>query len=967
MPAAPWNTTFTGDAELAWDVHPAFEQALASNRPLGPEAFDPARPLAFLKCTGNGKAVLEGAGTTFTLAAGGGPSGRLKAFRADEGGEDLKGMGLADPLPDGRVALLLELAGHVEGDASARAALARSPRRPGAAARFGTLAATAGFGAEGEAVLRVLRVFPASLGAADLLRGMLRELRLPHAAAEPGRLPAPDTRLCLSREGALTLTAGIALPWKAAVEIPVAKPLDALLPSPLTLAFPGALRVRGSARLQSRFSLLVHAVDGPGGRVLRAALRKESDREFGLGAVLGAELSVGAAGPIPPLDRVVGALLGIEPERILAAFKGAAALEGSEGDPSDALARLVAETALAPVLETLRENLLPEAAREAVAAVTGAFLDLDGRLRELLWDRPGLFAELEDGLRAALVAGRAANLAAALAEAAGPDAFPLDSFTERADWLDRCGSALETLFGTGKPALLERILREALGAGRAKTVLEALARLDTPAEIGALADAGLRRLAAAVLAAGPAGLVPDDALRAAGRVARAVLERLEAWNKAYLDALGQLFAARWRLEAGVEYLRRRAGDLLLEVEFDPRVSAAAEAYRALAGGDAGGCPPEADVPGVRLLQCYRSEALRRSLKFHLQLGPRRWTSVESLSTWQSLRIVPDGDGWAQTVYLSAGGTVERGWEKGRRQRGDFRVALLAHVATADPRPYSGDLRPAFGAEYHLTAADPVYRPDELADLLAMAEDTGLLGERSAREVAAAALGEGPPWPAAEVAYKARVPGRVFKALLEREDVAGAVEAHVLEILCWSWLRHGRLTDGLRRLGGALQTMSNLERFRRQGRLTGGCVARIGPAQGSSRVRYVALDHAETAVLEATFRLAREAGQAFDRLRRAGTPGPEGRYPVDALAAFAERLAKLHNELARWGGRLDTLPHVLHRLAPPTGLSSTALEITVTPAGTPARHLVISPGRAVVDDAVQKAVREPVVDSRSEIV
>ncbi|MBP7868059.1 MAG: hypothetical protein KA419_19180 [Acidobacteria bacterium] len=943
MSAAHWKTDFTGDAELAWDVHPAFEQALASNRPLGPEAFDPARPLALLRCTGKGKAALKGVDATFTLSMGGGPSGRLRAFRAGEGGEDLKVMGLTEPLPEGKIALLMDLAGCVDGDASARASLARGPRRPGAAARFGALAATAGLGVEGEAVLRVLRVFPAGLGAADLLRGVLRELRLPHAAAEPGRLPAPDTRLCLSRDGVLTLTAGIALPWRAALEIPMTQPLGALLPSPLTLAFPGALRVRGNARLQSRFSLLVHADEGPAGRVLRATVRKESDREFGMGAVLGAEFSAGAAGPLPPIERVVGCLLGIDPERLLAALKGAAALDGSGGDPSDALARLLAETALAPVLEILREHLLPEAAREAVAAVAGAFLDLDGRLRDLLWDRPGLFADLEGGLRAALTAGRAANLAAALADALGPESFPLEEFAGRAGRLDACGAALDTLFGTGRPALLEKLLREVLGAGRAKTVLEALARLDTPEAVGALADEGLRRLAAAVLAEGPAGLVPDNALRAAGRVARSVLTRLETWDKAYLDALGKLFAARWRLEAGVEYLRKRAGDVLLEVEFDPRAAGAAAAFRALAGGDTGACPPEADVPGVRLLQAYRSEALRRSLKFHLQLGPRCWKSVESLSTWQSLRIVPDGDGWAQTVYLSAGGTVERGWEKGRRQHGDFRVALLAHVTTGDPRPYTGDLRPAFGAEYHLAAADPVSRPDELADLLAMAEATGLLAGRTARDVAAEALGGGPPWPAAEVAYKARVPGRVFKALLERDDVAGAVESHILEILCWSWLRHGRPTDGLRRLGGALQTASNLERFRRQGRLTGGCMARLGPAQGKARVHYVPLDHAETAVLEATFRLAREAGRAFEQLRRTGTPVPEARFPVEALADFAERLAKLHNELARWGGRLDTLPHVLHRLAPPTGLSSTALEITVTPEGAPARHLLILPG------------------------
>ena len=216
------------------------------------------------------------------------------------------------------------------------------------------------------------------------------------------------------------------------------------------------------------------------------------------------------------------------------------------------------------------------------------------------------------------------------------------------------------------------------------------------------------------------------------------------------------------------------------------------------------------------------------------------------------------------------------------------------------------------ASYRLNAEDPATRPAELAALLEPALEMGLLPGATAGGLAEELLEEAGSVPAVRFTWHVRVPPAAFRAILEKDGTGAQVEAAILEILRWNYLRHGTAGSWLRVLGGALAAPENRQLFLRRGRLAGApCVACLGPAQGKAAIHRVPLGPVDRQRLEAVYRVARSGGEVFERM---SAHLRSGAVELAEIERFAADVAGLHNRLARWGLRLDTLPHVLFRCA-----------------------------------------------------
>ncbi len=896
-----WKTSLDGSGTLAWDVSPPFAAALAAGDPLPPETLAPGLPLAVGKLAGRGKLSCRGGETRFNLSAEAAPAIVLTAFPPGSAHARLKALALPVPLPADRLAVILELAGDVEGDfAWRRSASGGTP----------ILRAGADLEAKAGAALRLGRVLPVSTPAPVLLGEVLSFIRLPHAAAGPAHLLPPGSAVSLTRRGALKLSAFLKLPFGLAGPPLFPGAPAALLTPDAALGLEGACQVKGHVVLDSVFTVLARPSDRRPG-CLEAAFRRERERESGLGVVLEAVCAVSPGGE-GGLEIVLGALLGTAPARILSVLAGLAEMDREDGNPATALAAVLAETALDGALARLRDAVLPGAAREAVAEAAGAFLHLDERLQECLWSAAGEIPALARALHAAVGAGRAANLAVALLAASAGGVFPADSFFPAEETLAAGDRLLQRLLAPGKAEVLDAVLREILGRERALVLLERLAALATADGVAAVADGVLRRLAAGLLAV-PLAELSEPLLRKAGKTARKVLNRLQGWDGRLAGALGGLFSRKWSMEASLEYLRRRSEDSLAEFLFDPTAPGAAEALARAAGGEPGDLLVGEAVPGVTPLRAVFQRALQTSATFRLRLGALGWAALDDLASSRTLRIVPDGEAWSQALTVGAEGRVARERPGKETLESDFRLTLVSRQRTASPGPVDCWSFPSARADYRLTARDPVADAGELAALLAYAPPLGLLGGRSPETVAERLLGVAPE-AAVNLVYRVKVPEKAFAALAGAAFPPAEAEEAVLEVLAWCWLRYGGRTHWLRRVGGAVGLVENRSAFARRGRLRPGeALALLGPAQGLRRTFTTPLKAAETAVLEATYRLAREAGETVAEFLAAVGPGGGETCPANRLEALARRLAGVHNGLAGWGGP-DVLPHVLFRLA-----------------------------------------------------
>jgi hypothetical protein len=336
--------------------------------------------------------------------------------------------------------------------------------------------------------------------------------------------------------------------------------------------------------------------------------------------------------------------------------------------------------------------------------------------------------------------------------------------------------------------------------------------------------------------------------------------------------------------------------------------------------------------------------LQRRVRLELQLGPLHWTSLENLICNRRLEVRAEGQGWAHALTLEARAEKRRAGPASGYQQSEFTLRAAARAllpsAGTDPDFPAAVLR----ASYRLNAEDPAVQPAELAALLEPALEMGLLPGAAAGALAVELLAEAGTSPAAHVTWHVRVPPAAFQAILGQDGAGDRVEAAILEILRWNYLRHGTAASWLRVLGGALAAPENRQLFLRRGHLAGApCVACLGPAQGRAAVRRVPLGTVDRQRLEAVYRIARSGGEVFERM---SAHLRSGEVALEEIERFAAGVAGLHNRLARWGLRLDTLPHVLFRAAGGAGgaeAGGAALEVEIRPKrGEPVRRYFKSP-------------------------
>jgi hypothetical protein len=485
---------------------------------------------------------------------------------------------------------------------------------------------------------------------------------------------------------------------------------------------------------------------------------------------------------------------------------------------------------------------------------------------------------------------------------------------------------------------LEQILARLAGAVRAREILARLARFRTPEELRAAVHTPARRAAEAILGRALERAPVEELQRLLG-IAATAHDAFESVSRAFGEALEGALGREWQAGASLEALREDETETVLEAEYDLAKPAGRRAFRALAEGDAVPSLASAGEAAVRAATGRFTRRLQRRVQVELQLGPLHWASLENLICNRRLEVRAEGQGWAHVLTLEARAEKRRAGPAIGYRQSEFTLraaarALRPAVATEPDFPEA-----VLRASYRLNAEDPAVRPAELAALLEPALEMGLLPGATAGGLAEELLEETGPGPAVRVTWHVRVPPAAFRAILEQDRAGARVEEAILEILRWNYLRHGPPGSWLRVLGGALAAPENRQLFQRRGHLGGTpCVACLGPAQGKATVHRVPLGPVDRQRLEAVYRVARSGGEVFERM---AAHSRSGAVELAEIERFAAGVAGLHNRLARWGLRLDTLPHVLFRSAGSPGAA--ALEVEIRPKrGEPIRRYFKSP-------------------------
>lgn len=899
-----WLVHLTGDTEVTCRADDVFRAAWESGSPVG-GALPPSGIASWeLDISGGGRFHAGRDGVSFSLSASATGSGSIVLCTPEAAGRHLKRMKLEDPPDAGAVAVSVSLSGGLEARAKTSAFLDFD------------------FSASRQAEIAAAGWLPPETSFPEALRLVFSQVRHPRAVA-PGAVPSAGVAIGLFAESRVACSAGVAFPIAVTRSFPVPFLPEALLRASVT----GGLKITAEAGFVSEVGILIRAVPGLSGDVIRVAINRGRARKRALGVRAGVSLSTSRTGDWPSVVDLLSHMTGFDLESVLAALRRVGADTGPAGGdtPASRLAEALSEAVIAPLAARWGDRLVPGEVAMRVSGALDAFFGLGDELRGWVLRHAGELDLVRGTLVAAGDAPCAAMLGIDILRAWRGEGIPVDDFLDRPEAWDPVRKAVALLLTPEKWPTFEAVLGMAAGRFNFRDLLVSLSKLRSPDEVFKLAAAPARALLAAVLGevAERAGGGAVD--RAIGSI-RSFLDRVDSIEAGYREAMDALLKHRWRAEAGLAWSRVREDDDLLEADFNLSDHGAAEAYGRVVEGDLTGLGDLGREGGVEVRKAVLARLLNRALKVHFTLGPWTWESLESLVVRSSLRIAPKGELWVHTLSVSAEGRRETRSPGGEAATDEFRVLSSARLTSPDIQDDPLYPEYQFRCEYRLTTEDPVARPEELAALLEGPAGWGLLGGASPMEAALGVTGTRPPFPEVSLDYAVGIPWACFEGFLKGDVPPSAVEDPVVEILRACWLRGGVPGSRKRVWGGAL-TAENHALFRRRGRLVGAAVlAVVGPAQGMRRTYTTTLGADDIRVVDSAFRLARELSAIFEEFR--GGASSRGAIRCVDLERFAGKLAGMHHRLARWGAQVDVLPHVLARMArggsPPAARPSVAL-------------------------------------------
>ena len=914
-----WLRHVQGNGHFEWVADECLAGCLEHNTPFPDDLARGEPRLLLLRLAGNGLLSLGSPAGTLYFPASGELAGFVDLVWPGEDSDLLRQAGWEDPLPAGQVALVMALQGETGGGGTVR------PRRARVEARLA-----------GQPHLLLARRYPRDLGSRDMLKDLFGRLCLPAGLDAAEETVDAETALAVSWDGTLRVAAEAF----AGASLMAAAPLPVLLDAPGLASLQAGFRVRGQVRRTGRLRLVVSGAGGPG-RV-RAKLTVGRAASGRLAVDVNASAALTPAGALPALEEVLGRLLGMDFPRILRVLAG---LTEAASAPavSEPLSALVLGEILDPLLRQAEGAVLPAEAIRRIASAVNSVLSLDETLRDLVLRHAGALPALRERLGDLLSAAGWADVSGQTLRFLAGEGVDVAGLLERQQDLRAWRRQLERALSLEILPTLEQVLAQVVGTVRAREVLARLARFRTPEELRETVHAPVRQAAEAVLGRA-LDQAPMEELRRLLQLAATAQDAFESLSRAFDAALEGVLGREWQAGASLEALREDEAETVLEAGYDLAEAAGRRAFRALADGDALPSLAAAGGKGVSAASGRFTRRLQRRIQVELQLGPLHWTSLENLISNQRLEIRAEGQGWAHALTLEAKGEKRRAGPAIGYQQSEFTLrasakALLPSVAAEPDFP-----APVLRASYRLNAEDPASQPAELAALLEPALEMGLLPGATPGDLAEELLEEAGQNPAVRFTWHVRVPPAAFRAILEEERAGAKVEEAILEILRWNYLRHGSPGSWLRVLGGALAATENRQLFLRRGRLAGApCVACLGPAQGKAVVRRVPLGPVDRQRLEAVYRVARIGGEVFERMSAHVQSGAVGLAEIER---FAVDVAELHNRLARWGLRLDTLPHVLFRATGGPGgtaAGGAALEVEIRPKrGEPIRRYFKSP-------------------------
>ena len=902
---ARWQKHFKGPAKLSLQAVPEIKHFLSENLPFPPETARDEQGLMVLRVEGKGQLEFKLPAGNIVLGGDGEVCGLLDLVWPDEPAEVLSAMGFQVPLPPDRVAIMLLLSGQLRGDAA-----------------LDSLAATAG---EFRPELRYARIYPRDMGSRDMLEDFLNRFQSPLRLSWPQTLVDEHSRVTLGRQGALNFdfALGAESGWIGAWPLQFFHlSVNFAAESGVAGHLEGHFQHGSGYELQLRPSTL-----GP--EWLQAELRLGQGYRSELSGGFEAWARIGARDAGDGLEGWLKQLLGLDVARLLDVLRGLAEAGRAPEGPRTGLHRLIMDEVFEPQLAEL-ENRLTET--DALARLTEAIArlrNLDGEIRRLVLRHIGHLDRVRVMLTGLADAAELAQLSLETVHWLTGQGIQLEDLFRSPERLEKWRQGLAGLLEPDNWRLTERLGQRLKAVATVRRALDDLAKLAEPGAWLARADQRLRGWAEFLLG------------RALDEIPPASLQRLldaSAWVAGHFDtlsqrldrAVGTTFDRYWQVAVGLAYARSQSDDRLVTAEFNLRSPQGLALFRSFASGDLTAAWSPQGAGKVHLTAGRFLRELHRSLSWDFQLGPLGIEILESLVVKQSLDLRAVGSGWQQEMTLSAKGLVEH-----RRQDDTYFQSALEVMAEARRILPAPDLQgawawPEFRAFYALNAQDPVTRPQELRLLLELAERMRLLGGKSPAEIVDAILGTDPPYPVVKLSYLLRLPATLLPALWSQPQVRDRISQAVLDILEWSYLRHGTTTSWLRVLGGAINAPDNRATFHRRGHLRGlPCHAQLGPAQGKRRRHLVRLGELEQRKLESLYRIADSAGALFQDMANRCQTGP---LTPDGIEQFSRELAAFHNRLARWGLRLDTFPHLLAVLARRAGLFhqvSAALELEVT--------------------------------------
>ncbi len=914
-----WLRHVQGRGHFEWEADERLAECLEHNSPFPDDLARGEARLLLLRLAGNGLLSLGSPAGTLYFPASGELAGFVDLVWPGEESDLLGQAGWEEPLAPGQVALVLALQGEAESGTTVR------PRRARSEARLA-----------GRSELLLARRYPRDLGSRDMLKDLFGRLCLPAGLDGATEIVDVETALAVAWDGSLRVAAEAF----GGVSLLAEVPLPVLLDSPGLASLQAGFRIRGQVRRTGRLRLVVSGAGGPG-RV-RAKLSVGRAASGRLDVDVSASAALAPAGPLPALEEVLGRLLGLDVPRILRILAGLTEA-ASAADGGEPLAALVLEEILDPLLLQAEGALMPAEAIRRIASAVNAVLSMDEILRGLVLRHAGALPALRERLGDLLSATAWADVSGQTLRFLAGEGVDVVGLLDRQQDLRVWRRQLERALSLEILPTLEQVLARLAGTVRAREILSRLARFRTPEELRETMHAPVRRAAEAVLGRA-LDRVPMGELQRLLHLAATAQEAFESVGRAFDAAVEGALGREWQAGASLAALREDEAETVLEAEYDLAETIGRRAFRALADGDAAPSLAAAAGKGVSAAGGRFTRRLQRRVQVELQLGPLHWTSLENLIANRRLDVRSEGQGWAHALTLEARAEKRRAGPASGYRQSEFTLrasaqALLPSVSTEPAFPAA-----VLRASYRLNAEDPVTRPAELAALLEPALEMGLLPGVTAAGLAGELLEEAGAGPSVRCIWHVQVPPAAFRTVLERDRPGARVEEAILEICRWNYLRQGPPGSWLRVLGGALEATENRQLFLCRGRLAGApCVACLGPAQGRASVRRVPLGPVDRQRLEAIYRVARSGGEVFERM---SAQVRSGVVELAEIERFAADVAGLHNRLARWGLRLDTLPHVLFRAAGGPGgpaAGGAALEVEIRPKrGEPSRRYFKSP-------------------------